>query len=110
MKIEDIKQPLADVEYKTLDDDIVFFMNDDDDFYRRHYYPMVLKIKAERNVPNFNYKKVIAPVLNKGMNRYCRTFDQIETDKVKEFVNTTDLMKKIYDTECKNIEQGRYDD
>lgn len=108
MKFEELK-PLADTEYKMLDDDIIFFMNDDDNFYRRYYYPMILKIKAERNDPSFNYKKVVAPVLNKGMNEYCRRFEEVEVEKVKEYVDTKDLMKKIYDKECGQIEQGKYD-
>jgi hypothetical protein len=91
-------------------DDTCMHMRNDPNFYRREYFPTMAKIAdMQREGNNDNPRKIIMPMIEKGITDYCSKYEIAgHPDDAYNNDHRTAIYDKIYQEEMKAIEQGDY--
>lgn len=110
MKITEFAQPVdKSLPFDVVEDAIVFMRNDPM-FYRRQYYPTVTKLAdLTRSGKSCDKMKLFAPVIEDGLNQYCRKFKL--ADQADEIFNQDDrtaIIDRVFSEEMDLIKKGEY--
>ena len=91
-------------------DDAHVHMKNDKEFYRKEYYPTISRIAdMHRGPKDFDPKEYIMPMINKGINSYCKKYDIARMpDDIFKNDHRKALFDKIYNEEMEQISQGDY--
>lgn len=98
-----------ELDYDIVDDTHVHMRNDKD-FYRQKYFPTMCKMaELHKSSKSFDPKLVIMPLVNDGVNSYCKKYNMAKMpDEVFKDNHRKALYDKIYSEEIKEIEKGEY--
>ena len=110
MKITEFHQKAKDNLNFDLVDDTCVFMKNDPMFYRKQYYPSIATIAdMHREGSNKDPKKVLMPMIEKGINEYCRKYGIANMpDDIYRNEDRTAIFDKIYKEEMEQIQKGEY--
>jgi hypothetical protein len=91
-------------------DDAIVFMKNDPMFYRKQYYPAMTKIAdAHRAGKNVDQRKILSPVVEKGIADYCRKFKLAsQPDEVFNQNDREAIIDRIFSEEMEQIDKGDY--
>jgi len=110
MKIEDVDKPFEQKFDFDVVEDAIIFMRNDPTFYRKSYFPTMCKM-AEMNIAgkDIDAIKVLSPMVEKGVNQYCKTYNLGKTsDDVFTQPDRDALIDKIFSEEMEQINKGEY--
>ena len=91
-------------------DDVVVWMRNDAQFYRKELFPAMSKIAdLHRAGKDIDRKKYLGPVIEKGINYYCATYDLgRSSEEVFTQTDRDEVLDKIFGEGLDDIKQGDY--
>ena len=110
MRIGDLQQQHENSLAYDIVDDCHVHMKNDPSFYRSQYFPTMSKCAdAHRAGLKVNPMKIIAPMVEKGINSYCKKYnlakhpDELFTKEIRD-----SIIDKIFAEEIDEIKKGEY--
>ena len=91
-------------------EDTLVYMRNEPMFYRREYYPVMTQLAdSHRAKSSSNVREMIMPLINKGINAYCKKYNLAAMpDDVFGEDTRNKLFDKIYNEEIEQIKKGEY--
>jgi hypothetical protein len=110
MKINEFSnQPDNSLNFNVVDDAAVYMRNDPV-FYRKEFFPTMTKLADLHSAgKKFDHKKIMAPMIEKGINGYCKKYNIGKTpEDIFKQPDRDELLDKLFSEEINEIKKGEY--
>jgi|TARA_B110000240_G_scaffold126906_1_gene141231 hypothetical protein len=91
-------------------DDASVWMRNDAQFYRKEFFPTMSKVADKhREGVAIDRHKLLGPMVEKGINRYCATYDLPGSpDQIVSQQDRHAIIDRLFSEEMDQIEKGDY--
>jgi|TARA_B110000858_G_scaffold114490_1_gene130864 hypothetical protein len=109
MRIDEFAAPHNDHMPYDVVEDLSIFMRNDPMFYRQKMFPCIMKMKdAFDGQKSITPQKVLGPVVDEAMDKYCEKFKLGRRDKIFKLEDRDECVNRVFGEEMKQIECGAY--
>ena len=110
MKINEVTDRYEKIVDFDINGDVIVYMLNDPEFYRSEYFPAISKVcKLAKKDKSCDIKKVLKPVVDTGINRYCDKYQISHSpDELFTKEDKNDILNHVVRVERDNIQKGKY--